>query len=119
MNRPPGANRAARLWVICSTTPILQARCEESVRLLCACHGDLAGAVTFNSMLQAEIPEHGRGRVFSSMSVLWQGRQAHLSRGRGALADLYGIEALYYLGGAALLAALAAGLAPNRRAPTA
>lgn len=69
------------------------------------------GAVTFNSMLQAETPEHVRGRVFASMDVLWQGgRLLSLAVG-GALADLYGIEAVYYIGGALLLAAAAVGLA--------
>jgi len=73
--------------------------------------GTSTGAVTFNSMLQAETPEHVRGRVFASMDVLWQGgRLLSLAVG-GALADLYGIEAVYYLGGALLLAAAATGLA--------
>lgn len=81
--------------------------------------GTSTGAVTFNSMLQAETPEHVRGRVFALMDVLWQGgRLLSLAVG-GALADLYGIEAVYYLGGALLLAASAAGLASNRPAPTA
>lgn len=73
--------------------------------------GTSTGAVTFNSMLQAETPEHVRGRVFASMDMLWQGgRLLSLALG-GAIADLYGIEAVYYLGGALLLAAAAAGLA--------
>lgn len=76
--------------------------------------GTSTGAVTFNSMLQAETPEHVRGRVFASMDVLWQGgRLLSLAVG-GALADLYGIEAVYYLGGALLLAAAAAGLASTK-----
>ncbi len=77
------------------------------------------GAVTFNSMLQAETPEHVRGRVFASMDVLWQGgRLLSLAVG-GALADLYGIEAVYYLGGALLLAAAATGLTSSKGATTA
>ena len=80
--------------------------------------GTSTGAVTFNSMLQAETPEHVRGSVFASMDVLWQGgRLLSLAVG-GALADLYGIEAVYYIGGALLLAAAAAGLASNRGAPS-
>lgn len=76
--------------------------------------GTSAGAVTFNSMLQAETPEHVRGRVFASMDVLWQGgRLLSLAVG-GILADLYGIETVYYLGGALLLAAAAAGLASTK-----
>lgn len=72
--------------------------------------GTSTGAVTFNSMLQAETPEHVRGRVFASMDVLWQGGRL-LSLGIGGiLADAYGIQSVYYLGGALLLAAATAGL---------
>ncbi len=77
--------------------------------------GTSTGAVTFNSMLQAETPEGARGRVFASMNVLWQGgRLISLGFG-GVLADLYGIEAVYYLGGALLLAAAATGWASHPR----
>ncbi len=80
--------------------------------------GTSTGAVTFNAMLQAETPAHVRGRVFAAMDVLWQGgRLLSLAVG-GTLADLYGIEAVYYLGGALLLAAAAAGPAASRGDPT-
>lgn len=73
------------------------------------------GAITFNSMLQAETADGVRGRVFASMDVLWQGgRLVSLGVG-GVLADLYGIQVVYYLGGALLLAAAAAGLGADRR----
>ncbi|WP_232797300.1 MFS transporter [Blastococcus atacamensis] len=76
--------------------------------------GTSTGAVTFNSMLQAETPEHVRGRVFASMDVLWQGgRLASLAIG-GLLADRYGIQVVYYLGGILLLAAAAAGFTAGR-----
>lgn len=79
--------------------------------------GTSTGAVTFNSMLQGETPEHVRGRVFALMDVLWQGgRLLSLAVG-GILADRYGIEAVYYLGGALLLAAAAAGLASTKGDP--
>lgn len=79
--------------------------------------GTSTGAVTFNSMLQAETPEHARGRVFAAMDVLWQGgRLVSLGVG-GLLADLHGITAVYYLGGALLLAAAAAGLTATRTRP--
>ncbi len=52
-------------------------------------------AVTFNSLLQAETPEHVRGRVFASVGLLWQsGRLVSLGLG-GVVADLYGIETVY------------------------
>lgn len=80
--------------------------------------GTSTGAVTFNSMLQAEAPEHVRGRIFASMDVLWQGgRLISLGVG-GVLADLYGIQIVYYLGGALLLAAAATGLSAVRRPAT-
>lgn len=72
--------------------------------------GTSTGAVTFNSMLQANTAERFRGRVFASMDVLWQGgRLVSLGVG-GLLADLYGIQAVYYVGGLLLMAAAAAGL---------
>ena len=76
--------------------------------------GTSTGAVTFNSMLQAEAPEHVRGRVFAAMDVLWQGgRLISLGVG-GVLADAYGITVVYYLGGALLLTAAAAGFSATR-----
>jgi len=85
--------------------------------------GTSTGAVTFNSLLQAETPEHLRGRVFASFDMLWQsGRLLSLLAG-GLLADTVGIRAVYYLGGLLLLAAVLAGWAGLRgdrpAAPTA
>jgi predicted MFS family arabinose efflux permease len=72
------------------------------------------GAVTFNSLLQAETPERVRGRVFAGFDMLWQaGRLLSLLLG-GLLADLHGIRAVYYLGAALLLAAAVAGWAGLR-----
>lgn len=74
------------------------------------------GAVTFNSMLQAETPDHVRGRVFATMDMLWQtGRLASLGVG-GVLADTVGITAVYVLGGVLLLVAAAFGLLTTRTA---
>lgn len=71
--------------------------------------GTSTGAVTFNSMLQAETADNVRGRVFATMDVLWQaGRLISLGMG-GVLADLYGIQVVFYLGGALLLSAAAVG----------
>ncbi|SDY78386.1 Predicted arabinose efflux permease, MFS family [Modestobacter sp. DSM 44400] len=72
--------------------------------------GTSTGAVTFNSLLQAEVPAQLRGRVFAGMDLLWQsGRLISLAVG-GALADTLGIRAVYYLGGALLLLAGGLGL---------
>lgn len=67
--------------------------------------GTSTGAVTFNSLLQAETPDKLRGRVFASFDMLWQsGRLISLLLG-GMLADTVGIQAVYYLGAALLIAA--------------
>lgn len=69
------------------------------------------GAVTFTSMLQAETPDHLRGRVFASMDVLWQtGRLVSLGLG-AVLADTVGVSAVYLLGGVLLLLAAGFGFA--------
>lgn len=77
--------------------------------------GTSTGAVTFNSMLQTEAPEQTRGRVFAAMDVLWQAGRLLSLAGGGLLADLVGITAVYYLGGALLLAAAAAGFSASVR----
>jgi MFS family permease len=76
--------------------------------------GTSTGAVTFNSLLQAEVPERLRGRVFATFDMLWQsGRLLSLLVG-GVLADTAGIRTVYWLGAALLLAAAAAGWAGLR-----
>lgn len=67
--------------------------------------GTSTGAVTFNSLLQAETAAEIRGRVFASFDLLWQlGRLASLILG-GLLADTLGIQAVYYTGAVLLTAA--------------
>lgn len=71
--------------------------------------GTSTGAVTFNSLLQARTPPEARGRIFASFDLLWQlGRLISLLVG-GLLAAAYGIQAVFYLGGALLLLAAAIG----------
>lgn len=77
--------------------------------------GTSTGAVTFNSMLQAETPEHMRGRVFASMDVLWQGGRLISLAAGGLLADRFGVQVVYYAGGLLLLGAAVAGLPAMRR----
>jgi len=72
--------------------------------------GTSTGAVTFNSMLQTETDDRIRGRVFAIMDVLWQGGRLISLGAGGALADLYGIQVVYYVGGALLLAAAGVGV---------
>jgi predicted MFS family arabinose efflux permease len=67
--------------------------------------GTSTGMVTYNSLLQAEVPAHNRGRVFAEFDMIWQtGRLASLGLG-GAAADALGIQAVYLLGGLVLLLA--------------
>ncbi|MGI8692946.1 MAG: MFS transporter [Geodermatophilaceae bacterium] len=71
--------------------------------------GTSSGAVTFNSLLQSHTPPEARGRVFAGFDLLWQlGRLVSLVFG-GLLAAAFGIQAVYYLGGALLLLAAAIG----------
>ncbi len=73
--------------------------------------GTSTGMVTYNSLLQAEIAEHNRGRVFAGFDLLWQtGRLASIALG-GIAADGLGIRAVYLLGGILLLLAGITGLA--------
>lgn len=75
------------------------------------------GAVTFNSLLQAEVPEKLRGRIFATFDMLWQsGRLISLLLG-GIAADHFGIRAVFYIGGALLLAAAWIGWQGLRKLP--
>ncbi|SFQ69251.1 Predicted arabinose efflux permease, MFS family [Amycolatopsis arida] len=76
--------------------------------------GTSTGMVTYHALLQAEVPEHSRGRVFAAFDLLWQtGRLASIGLG-GLAADLLGIQVVYALGGALLLLAGTLGLAGLR-----
>lgn len=67
--------------------------------------GTSTGSVTYNSVLQATVPDRLRGRVFAFYDTLWQaGRLASIGIG-GVLADALGIRAVYLLGGLLLIAA--------------
>ena len=71
--------------------------------------GTSTGNITFNTTLQTVVPDNRRGRVFAFYDVVWQtGRLASIGIG-GVLADAFGITAVYYLGGALLIAAAAVG----------
>lgn len=76
--------------------------------------GTSTGMVTYNSLLQAEVPARNRGRVFAGFDMIWQtGRLASLGLG-GLTADALGIQAVYLLGGSLLLLAGFIGLAGLR-----
>ena len=74
------------------------------------------GIVVFNATLQEAIPDRVRGRVFTLLDITWNGmRLLSLAIG-GALVDLVGIQALYWVGGALLLVAGLLGLVSLRGA---
>jgi MFS family permease len=72
--------------------------------------GTSTGNVTFSTVIQSHVPDQLRGRVFSTYDLIWQSmRLASLLLG-GLLADVAGIRAVYYTGGALLITAALAGL---------
>ena len=76
--------------------------------------GTSTGMITYTSLLQAEVPDQNRGRVFAGFDMIWQtGRLASLGLGSAA-ADALGIQAVYILGGLLLLLAGTIGLAGLR-----
>jgi MFS family permease len=78
--------------------------------LVCYGVGTSTGSIAFATILQSHVPDRLRGRVFSAFDLIWQSmRLASLVAG-GPLADTAGIRAVYYLGGALLVAAALAGL---------
>lgn len=77
--------------------------------------GTSGGTVMYQTTMQSRLPASIRGRAFAILDVVWQsGRLASLAAG-GIVADAAGVQAVYVLGGALLLAAAAAGLAGSRR----
>lgn len=72
--------------------------------------GTSTGNVTYNSVLQTTVPDRMRGRVFAFFDVVWQtGRLLSIGIG-GFAADRFGIAAVYWMGGALLIAAGGLGL---------
>ena len=76
--------------------------------------GTSTGTVTYNSVLQTTVADRLRGRVFAFYDVVWQtGRLLSIGLG-GVVADRVGITAVYWAGGAILLAAGSLGLLAGR-----
>ena len=76
--------------------------------------GTSTGMVTYNSLLQATVPDRLRGRIFAFYDVVWQAaRLASIGVG-GVLADTFGVVVVYGTGGLLLLAAGALGLTRGR-----
>ena len=73
--------------------------------------GTSTGMVTWNTVLQSRVPDRVRGRVFACYDVVWQSARLVSIGVGGALADAFGVRAVYVLGGVLLVAAGALGLA--------
>jgi predicted MFS family arabinose efflux permease len=75
------------------------------------------GIVVFNATLQAAIPDHIRGRVFTLLDITWNGmRLLSLAIG-GVLVDVVGIQPIFWAGGVLLALAGVLGLLLLGRSP--
>ncbi len=93
---------------------VLAASSRFAIALAAYGVGTSTGNVTYNSVLQTTVPERLRGRVFAFFDVVWQtARLVSIGVG-GVVADRFGITAVYWAGGALLLAAGALGLIAGR-----
>jgi MFS family permease len=72
--------------------------------------GTSAGNVAFSAVIQSHVEDRLRGRVFSAFDLIWQSMRLVSLLAGGLIADAAGIRAVYYLGGALLMAASVAGL---------
>ncbi len=73
------------------------------------------GVVVSNSLLQSQVPEPVRGRVFTLLEVTWNLLRLVSLAGGGLLAEAVGVRVVYYLGGSLLVLAGLLGLALFRR----
>lgn len=73
--------------------------------------GTSTGMVTWNTVLQASVPDRVRGRVFAFYDVVWQSSRLVSIGVGGVVADAFGVRAVYVLGGCLLVAAGTLGLA--------
>jgi MFS family permease len=70
-----------------------------------------SGMVVYNSLLQSEVKDEVRGRVYTLLDVMWNlMRLVSLGIG-GLVADYFGVETVYYAGGTLLVGSGLLGLA--------
>ncbi|MBF6612387.1 MAG: MFS transporter [Chloroflexi bacterium] len=69
------------------------------------------GMVVYNSLMQSQVPEGVRGRVYTLMDLTWSLMQLVSLGAGGLLVDRVGIRVVYYAGGALLALAGLLGLA--------
>ncbi len=73
------------------------------------------GVVVSNSLLQSQVQEGVRGRVYTLLDVTWNLMRLVSLAGGGLLAETLGVRVVYYVGGSLLVAAGLLGLALFRR----
>ncbi len=69
------------------------------------------GMVVYNSIMQSQVPEHMRGRIYTLMDFVWNLAQLLSLMIGGLLADRLGIQTIYISGGILLIGAGILGLA--------
>ncbi len=79
--------------------------------------GTSTGNVSFSSLIQSRVSSQMRGRVFSAFDVIWQSMRLVSLLIGGVLADAIGIRAVFYTGGALLIAAALTGVAATSANP--
>ena len=71
--------------------------------------GTSTGSVSFSSLVQRQVPDATRAKIFSAFDLVWHSARLVSIVAGGALAEAYGIQSVYVAGGLLLLAALGGG----------
>lgn len=71
--------------------------------------GTSTGSVSFSSLIQRQVPDATRAKIFSAFDLVWHSARLVSIVAGGALADAYGIQSVYVAGGILLLLASLAG----------
>ncbi|MBA2560441.1 MAG: MFS transporter [Propionibacteriales bacterium] len=79
--------------------------------------GTSTGNVSFSSLIQSHVQPAIRGRVFSAFDLIWQSMRLVSLLAGGLLADILGIRAVFYTGGALLILAALAGTTASAAEP--
>ncbi len=69
------------------------------------------GMVVYNTLMQSEVPEAFRGRIYTLMDVVWNLMQLISLILGGLLADRFGVQPVYYISGTMLIGTGLLGLA--------
>lgn len=87
--------------------------------LLMVSHGlcASAGSIVFGSVLQRDVPDAVRGRVYTLLNSSWNASRLVSLAAGGLVADQYGVQVVYLAAGALLIAAGGLGLITLGRRP--